>query len=67
MSHRKKEERNQMASGKDKDFFEEQLPNSKVKSEIVSNYFVKWARIIKGQVRGRGDKLGYLDFFFRSG
>src|ERR1700686_2009270 len=52
-----------MASGKDKDFFDEQLPNSKVKSEIVSNYFVKWARVIKGQARGRGDKLGYLDFF----
>jgi three-Cys-motif partner protein len=41
------------------DFFEEQLPGSKIKSLIVSSYFRQWAKII-----GKYSKeLGYLDFF----
>jgi three-Cys-motif partner protein len=45
------------------DFFEEQLPGSKIKSKIVSSYFWKWAKVMVPQVKKRGKKIGYLDFF----
>lgn len=45
------------------DFFGEQLPGSKIKSRIVSEYFRKWSKVMIPRVRGKGDKLGYLDFF----
>jgi three-Cys-motif partner protein len=45
------------------EFFDEQMPGSKIKSKIVSTYFVMWARIMIQQVKHRGRKIGYLDFF----
>jgi three-Cys-motif partner protein len=44
-------------------FFDEQLPGSKVKSDIVSQYFHKWQKVIVGQVKRSNGNLGYLDFF----
>lgn len=41
------------------DFFDEQLPCSKVKSVIVSTYFRQWAKIITKYAK----KIGYIDFF----
>jgi three-Cys-motif partner protein len=46
-----------------KEFFAEQLPGSKVKSNIVSQYFTKWSKVIIGQVKKTNGDLGYLDFF----
>jgi three-Cys-motif partner protein len=45
------------------EFFEEQLPGSRIKSNIVYSYFWKWAKVISAQVRDRGKKIGYVDFF----
>ncbi len=45
------------------DFFDEQLPGSKIKSKIVSSYFWKWAKVMISQVKSRGRKIGYLDFY----
>lgn len=45
------------------DFFEEQHPGSKIKTQIVTGYFWKWAKVMISQVRGRGNKIGYIDFF----
>lgn len=45
------------------EFFEEQLEGSKIKSQIVASYFRKWAKIMLPRVKGKGDKIGYLDFF----
>ena len=47
----------------DPNFFDEQLPGSKIKSKIVSSYFWKWAKVMISQVKGRGNKIGYIDFF----
>lgn len=44
-------------------FFAEQLPGSKVKSNIVSQYFTKWSKVIIGQVKKTNGDLVYLDFF----
>jgi three-Cys-motif partner protein len=44
-------------------FFNEQLSGSKIKTSIVSKYFLAWANVMVANVRGRGDKIGYLDFF----
>ena len=41
------------------DFFEEQLPASKIKSDIVSSYFRQWAKIIGKYAK----KIGYIDLF----
>jgi three-Cys-motif partner protein len=45
------------------EFFEEQLQGSKIKSQIVYSYFWKWAKVMVSQVRGKGDKIAYIDFF----
>jgi three-Cys-motif partner protein len=45
------------------DFFDEQLPGSKVKSSIVVSYFIKWARVMANRVKGSGDKIAYIDLF----
>ncbi len=49
------------------DFFEETRGQSKVKSEIVENYFFAWARIISGSLdrdpRSEGGRIGYVDLF----
>lgn len=47
----------------DNTFFDAQLPGSKIKSKIVSSYFWKWAKVMVPQAKGKGDKIGYLDFF----
>ena len=49
------------------DFFEEQLPGSKVKSEIVSSYFRQWANVIMPSAKRNASKIGYLDFFSGQG
>jgi three-Cys-motif partner protein len=45
------------------DFFDEQLPGSKLKSKIVSSYFWRWASVMKR----RSQRVGYLDFFCGQG
>ena len=45
------------------EFFEEQLEGSKIKTRIVTSYFYKWAKVMIPLVKGKGDKIGYLDFF----
>ncbi len=49
------------------DFFEETRDQSKVKSEIVEQYFVAWARIISSSQdrsrRHQGGSIGYIDLF----
>lgn len=45
------------------EFFNEQLPGSKIKTRIVTSYFWKWAKVMVSQVKGRGNKIGYIDFF----
>lgn len=45
------------------DFFEEQLPGSRIKTSIVSSYFWKWSKVMVARVKGKGEKIGYLDFF----
>ena len=41
------------------DFFDEQLPGSKIKSAIVSSYFRQWSKIIGKYA----EKIGYIDLF----
>jgi three-Cys-motif partner protein len=45
------------------EFFDEQLPGSKIKSQIVESYFWKWAKVMIHRVKPFGKKIGYLDFF----
>lgn len=46
-------------------FFDEQAEQSKVKSGIVSKYFLSWAKVITGylQREGKKPKIGYIDLF----
>jgi three-Cys-motif partner protein len=46
-------------------FFDEQSEQSHIKAEIVSKYFLAWAKVIIGvQKRYRkGDRVGYIDLF----
>lgn len=46
-----------------REFFKKAAPQSLVKIEIVSKYFWSWATALKKQVRGRGDKLTFLDLY----
>ena len=54
-----------MASVDSESFFDEQTPQSLVKSEIVEKYFYAWASIMVGTQKrtGRGNKIGYVDLF----
>jgi three-Cys-motif partner protein len=47
------------------EFFEEQLPGSKIKSQIVASYFKQWAKIIGGIATPNFivTKIGYIDLF----
>ena len=46
------------------EFFDEQFEQSKVKSAIVSKYFLAWARVISGYLKDKQDKrLAYVDLF----
>ena len=44
-------------------FFDETTEQSLVKATIVSKYFHAWARVIMSAVKGRGDKVAYIDLF----
>lgn len=54
-----------MASTDSETFFDEQTPQSQVKSEIVEKYFSTWAQIIIATQKqlSRGSKIGYIDLF----
>lgn len=47
------------------EFFDEPLPNSKVKSQIVASYFKQWAKVIGKVVTPNFsvNKLAYIDLF----
>jgi three-Cys-motif partner protein len=45
------------------EFFKEQSEQSYVKSKIVANYFGAWAKVVMGQVKGKGDKIAYIDLY----
>lgn len=47
----------------DEDFFGEPSEQSKVKARIVSKYFQVWAKVMISSVRGRGDRIAYVDLF----
>ena len=47
----------------DDEFFDEMTEQSRVKVEIVKNYFLAWANVILHSVREVGGKLGYMDLF----
>src|SRR6266705_3426740 len=44
-------------------FFKEQSEQSYIKTEIVAKYFYAWAKVIIGQVKGKGNKIAYIDLF----
>ena len=45
-------------------FFDEQLEQSKVKTAIVSKYFLAWAKVISGYLKNKSDKrIAYIDLF----
>jgi three-Cys-motif partner protein len=48
-----------------KSFFDEAMPHSIVKTEIVSKYFPPWARIMKP--RAHGGKMAYMDLYAGKG
>ncbi len=45
------------------EFFDVMREQSNIKVEIVSKYFSAWAKIMVGQVKGRGNKIAYVDLF----
>jgi three-Cys-motif partner protein len=45
------------------DFFEESRQQSRIKSRIVAKYFWAWARVIASAMKGRGNKIAYMDLF----
>jgi three-Cys-motif partner protein len=53
------------ASGLAESFFKVQTQESRVKAEIVENFFVGWARIIGGYQKKKGEPvaLAYADLF----
>jgi three-Cys-motif partner protein len=45
-------------------FFDEQADQSKVKTAIVSKYFLAWAKVISGHLKDKKDKrIAYIDLF----
>lgn len=44
-------------------FFDESSEQSRIKSRIISKYFWAWAKVIIPSVRGRGDRIAYIDLF----
>lgn len=44
-------------------FFDECKEQSRIKAEIVSKYFLAWARVIKSSAKLKGNRIGYIDFF----
>jgi hypothetical protein len=47
----------------DKNFFNESLQQSAVKSAIVSKYFWAWAKVIMQTAKRLGTQIAYLDLF----
>jgi three-Cys-motif partner protein len=46
-----------------KPFFNEANEQSEVKATIVSGYFMQWFRAIKNTVKGRDNRVAYIDLF----
>src|SRR5262245_42862863 len=45
-------------------FFDEQADQSKIKTAIVSKYFVAWAQVITGYLKNKNDqRIAYIDLF----
>lgn len=44
-------------------FFETQTTRSRVKAQIVSEYFLAWAKVLSKSVRARGEVLQFIDLF----
>lgn len=47
----------------DESFFDESSEQSRIKSRIVTKYFLAWAKVIIPSVRKRGNKIAYVDLF----
>ena len=45
------------------DFFEESRQQSRIKSRIVAKYFWAWAQVIASAMKGRGNRIAYMDLF----
>lgn len=45
------------------DFFEESRQQSRIKSRIVAKYFWAWAHVIVSAMKGRGNRIAYMDLF----
>ncbi len=43
------------------DFFEESRQQSRIKSRIVAKYFWAWAQVIASTIKGRGNRIAYMD------
>jgi len=44
-------------------FFIESMEQSRVKAAIASRFFWSWAKLVAPRVRGRGDRIAYIDLF----
>ena len=44
-------------------FFDEPSNQSKVKSEIVAQYFWSWAKVVINKVRPRPERIAYIDLY----
>ena len=45
------------------DFFDESREQSRIKTRIVSKYFWAWARVITSVIKGKGNRIAYVDLF----
>jgi three-Cys-motif partner protein len=45
------------------EFFEESRQQSRIKSRIVAKYFWAWAHVIASAMKGRGNRIAYMDLF----
>jgi len=45
------------------EFFEESRQQSRIKSRIVAKYFWAWAHVIVSAMKGRGNRIAYMDLF----
>jgi three-Cys-motif partner protein len=45
------------------DFFEESREQSRIKSRIVAKYFWAWAQVITSALKGKTDRIAYVDLF----
>ncbi len=45
------------------EFFDEARAQSRIKTRIVSKYFWAWAKVITSVIKGKGDRIAYVDLF----